>query len=628
MRHRAILTIIFGACALAAHAQGPVKKSLSSNIHAKARVEMSAIASTLPDTLHLPFFDDFAYKGPNPIDSLWLDDDVFINNTFTNDQITRGVATFDHLDANGTPYDFLSRFASSKADTLTSQCINLKNDRDLNNYVIGDSIYLSFYVQTGGLGDVPEAGDSLLLQFKNTIGDWTTVWNITGNAASIFKQFFVGIDNADYLFNTFQFRFINYVKNSGNMNHFHLDYVELNEERSVNEVRTRAIAFAREPKGLLAPYSILPYDHFSVNPTSYMSASSSRSFYMRNNSQNATALVLYDVEAKDEQNTSIYSFLATNASNIPPQSTLVKTIDAFPLTGLTGDTPIITTKYTFLPNSTLTYDSVEQQVYNNFNNNSVEKITRFHHFYAYDDGSAEVGYALDYSGLPSGPGYTVVGFNLAKTDTLQGVDIHFNRAFEEVGNRPIKLQFWQQIANGAGKTDQLIYEIEAVPTYVNGRNGFARFELDTLIILPAGEFFVGWEQNSDFKINVGWDENYDQLNTHIFYNLTGTWAPLPNGFNGTLMIRPLIGKPIIPTVSVANVDATIDFNVYPNPSNGHVNISSNEGIQYQIFDLTGKLIVQSMDSKMMHSLQLSKKGIYICLATSNKGRSTRKIIIK
>ena len=65
---------------------------------------------------------------------------------------------------------------------------------------------------------------------------------------------------------------------------------------------------------------------------------------MRNNSQNATALVLYDVEAKDEQNTSIYSFLATNASNIPPQSSLVKTIDGFSLAGLTGDTPIITTK--------------------------------------------------------------------------------------------------------------------------------------------------------------------------------------------------------------------------------------------------------------------------------------------
>jgi hypothetical protein len=483
-------------------------------------------------------------------------------------------------------------------------------------------------VQTGGLGDVPEAGDSLLLQFKNAIGDWTTVWNITGNVASIFTQYFIAIDNADYLFNTFQFRFINYVKNSGNMNHFHLDYVELNEDRSVNEARARAIAFAREPKGLLAPYSILPYDHFLVNPTAYMSTSSNREFYMRNNSQNATALVLYDVEAKDEQNTSIYSFLATNASNIPPQSSLVKTIDGFSLAGLTGDTPIITTKYTFLPNSTLTYDSIEQQVYNNFNNNSVEKITRFHHYYAYDDGSAEVGYALDYSGLPSGPGYTVVGFNLAKTDTLQGVDIHFNRAFEEVGNRPIKIQFWADIANGPGKADTLIYELEAVPTYVNGRNGFARFELDTLIILPAGEFFVGWQQNSDFKINVGWDENYDQLNTNIYYNLVGNWAPLPSGFNGTLMIRPLIGKPIIPIVSVDKLDAIIEFNVYPNPSNGNVNINGKEPIQYQIFNLTGKLIMQSMEGKMEHSLQLFKKGIYICLVSNHKGSSTRKIIIK
>jgi len=616
-------------CATGLLAQGPIKTSLNINFQASAKVDMSAIASGTLDTLNLPFFDDFAYNGPNPIDSLWLDDDVFVNNTFSKDQITRGIATFDHLDASGNPYDFLSRFAASRSDSLTSQCIDLEKDESNNAYTLSDSIYLSFYVQSGGLGDVPEEGDSLMLQFKDKNGNWKVVWSISGNSASLFTPYFVGILNTDYLFNAFQFRFINYVKNSGNMNHYHLDYVQMKDERSVTEVREKAIAFTIQPKPLLAPYSVLPYSHFLVNPTAYMSTASSREFYMRNNSQQATSVVLFEVEAKDQLGTTKYTFSSTNASNIPQESTIAKTINNFALNGLVGKTPSIITKYNFENNTTNSEDKDEQTTYESRANNSIETVTQFQQFYAYDDGSAEVGYALDYSGLPNGPGYTVMGFDLAKRDTLQGVDIHFNRALDEVGNRPIRLQFWKEIANGTGKTDQLIYEIETVPTYVNGRNGFARFTLDTLIILDPGTFYVGWQQNSDFKINVGWDENYDQLNTNIYYNLIGTWSPLPSGFNGTLMLRPLIGQPSDFT-SVQKTKPELAFNLYPNPSEGKLNINSETLVSYQIFDLNGKLILAEDKAKSKHHIELLEKGIYICLVTSENKQvtSTKKVIIR
>ena len=54
--------------------------------------------------LELPFFDDFSGQSVFPDSSKWLDDFVFINNTYSDRQITAGVATFDALDNTGRLY--------------------------------------------------------------------------------------------------------------------------------------------------------------------------------------------------------------------------------------------------------------------------------------------------------------------------------------------------------------------------------------------------------------------------------------------------------------------------------------------------------------------------------------------
>ena len=77
---------------------------------------------------------------------------VFINNTYSDKQITCGIATFDALDSNGRLYATASSYGF-KADQLTSQPLNL-------NYTAGDNIWLSFFYQAGGLGDPPEPNDS------------------------------------------------------------------------------------------------------------------------------------------------------------------------------------------------------------------------------------------------------------------------------------------------------------------------------------------------------------------------------------------------------------------------------------------------------------------------------------
>ena len=79
---------------------------------------------TSADTLALPFFDDFSGHSIFPDIKKWTDSYVFINNTYSDRQITAGIATFDALDNSGRMYS-TANSTGFEADHLTSQPINL-----------------------------------------------------------------------------------------------------------------------------------------------------------------------------------------------------------------------------------------------------------------------------------------------------------------------------------------------------------------------------------------------------------------------------------------------------------------------------------------------------------------------
>ena len=109
-----------------------------------------------------------------PTPGKWTDNFVFINNTYSDKQITSGIATFDALDNYRTDYMQPQLSSGFQADQLTSQPINL-------NYTASDNICLSFFYQAGGLSDSPEANDSLTLQFlAPDENKWYSVWKAEG----------------------------------------------------------------------------------------------------------------------------------------------------------------------------------------------------------------------------------------------------------------------------------------------------------------------------------------------------------------------------------------------------------------------------------------------------------------
>jgi hypothetical protein len=92
-------------------------------------------------SLVLPFFDDFSGRNIFPDPARWSDNFAFINNTYSIDQITTGVATLDALDNTGRLYEAASTIVFT-ADYLTSNPIDLALSAS-------DSIRLSFFRQEG-----------------------------------------------------------------------------------------------------------------------------------------------------------------------------------------------------------------------------------------------------------------------------------------------------------------------------------------------------------------------------------------------------------------------------------------------------------------------------------------------
>ena len=84
------------------------------------KINIDKAAYSKITALSLPFFEDFTnYETyPNPLK--WKDALVYINNTFPINPISRGVATFDGLNAYGVPYDSVNKYASPPTSNTLS----------------------------------------------------------------------------------------------------------------------------------------------------------------------------------------------------------------------------------------------------------------------------------------------------------------------------------------------------------------------------------------------------------------------------------------------------------------------------------------------------------------------------
>jgi hypothetical protein len=600
IRQLIILFTLSGAAISFAAAQERVIGLQSNYIIKGASEKMNKSKSDISsEMIELPFFDDFPGTSIFPDSRKWSDNFVFINDTYSDRQITKGVATFDAIDNSGKMYE-TAISSGFEADKLTSQPVNLE-------YPASDNIVLSFFYQAGGLGDSPEPNDSLTLQFLDPEENkWYSIWRVNGSTDQSFRQAVISIDNQRFLKKGFQFRFINYASISpntgdpsmiGNCDHWNIDYVYLDLNRDINDTVYADVAFRSGIRSLLRSHEAMPWPHFREIELQEMSAFIPIQY--RNNDL-IVRNVTRNFEIWDVNRNSQVHFFTSGAANIEP------------LTNVDYNANLIYTFKSDSPDSarfritcTLKTDDFDPKA-----NDTVVYYQVFNNYFAFDDGSAEMGYGIN--GLGSRNAMVAYRFESFIPDTLRSVQICFNDSYLNANKRAFDLMVWD---DNKGIPGNILYTGEEVMVeHINRINGFYSYSITDGIPVD-GIFYIGWKQRSETFLNAGLDVNTPNKGRQLYW-LNGEWQQ--SQVNGSLMIRPVLGKPT-KTTSINDFYKRKNnlVTVWPNPATDYISVLTdgvnvNESAWVTITDINGRELIKCRNTGQIDISSL-QKGMYIII---------------
>jgi hypothetical protein len=551
----------------------------------------------------LPFFDDFPGQSVFPDISRWVDDYVFINNTYSDSQITAGIATFDALDNNGRLYGTASS-SGFEADHLTSQTINLA-------YPASDNIWLSFVYQAGGLGDPPEIKDSLTLQFFAPEENmWYSVWKAEGSVDQKFKPAIIRIDNSRFLKNGFQFRFINYASLSQNLNDpsmvgncdiWNIDYIFLAKNRNSGDTIFTDVAFRLPIRSLLKSHEAMPWKQFME--IEFQEMGSSIPIHYRNN-DTIVRNVTRNFEIWDVYKNSQVDYFSAGATNISP------------LTNVDYNANLIYTFKSENQDSALfrITGSLKTDEFDPKGNDTIVYYQVFKNYFAFDDGSSESGYGIN--GLGSRNAMVACRFVSYIPDTLRAVSICFNDSYLEANKRAFDLMIWD---DNNGIPGNMIYSREDVMVEQGDIiNGFYTYNIPEGVLVN-GIFYAGWKQRSETYLNAGFDINTPHDDRQLYW-LNGEW--LQSQMQGSLMIRPVVGDQLKMTgINDTYYKGKNIISIWPNPATDFINITIGEqllsGEAYiTILDLSGRELIKVSYNEQIDISSLNE-GIYIVVTYIN-----------
>lgn len=586
------------------------------------------------DTIGAPDISDTVWiEGPNVYqdsatqfftqmvdpNAIWLDDNAYHNYRYAVDPWSLGVMTFDGLDRTGFPYA-IGTTLSGEADFLTSKVI------DLSDFSIGDSIYFTFLVQRQGHGDIPEATDSLILEFYDSFEqEWTRYWGIGGGAVGEFVLAQVPLNIPNYLTDDFQFRFKNKGALSGSLDHFHLDYLKFRAFSGFQDTLIEDFAMVYPIPTLLNDYTSVPWDHYKNNPAGKMNTATN--VYVRNSYLNGGANISSAAGGKIEV---FYNDISEGSVNLNGQ-----VLAGFPASGAPDYQPR-TTYHSEHDVSTIPFDiskpGVQQSfeiqtsatvlVGSNFTPNDTAYSTQyFGNYYSYDDGTAENGY-----GPQGNQSRLAIQYTTYEADSLIGMMAHFVPTVDDVSNKLFRMTIW---SDNGGVPGSVIYQDDPFflrqPEYQGIQNKFTTyFTEDTMKIPVSGTFYIGWVQIDPDRLNIGLDRNIDNKQ-HTFYNTDGgsTWTV--SGITGSVMIRPIFSTGLDPALGIYEKEILeSELTIYPIPSNGIFNVSSSTGKNelYHVFSMMGQQILSSTENTF--NLSNYPNGVYFVKSTATS--KTYKII--
>ena len=534
----------------------------------------------------LPFWDDFSStKTPFPDTTTWeKNSGVWVNSGTGIDPPSLNVATFDGYDAQGKPYSVNNVLANGLADQLTSGPLKLGDVPPAER----SGVYISFFYQFAGNGDAPEPGDVFSLLFKNAAGQWRQAWSIESSSLSKpdeFIQILVPIVGDEYFHNEFQFRFQNFGRLSGPFDTWNVDYVYVNKGRTANDNSYPDRSITQPITTIFNLYTAIPIKH--LNSTSFTKPKFSV-FNLKSTPQNINNFLSVAKRTFKSSNSVIEIVQLDNAANatlLPPfsQSEIQTATQIVPASLDIGADSIylnyklsITTKDNQVVDGD--YDPLVFSPIDFRKNDTTNRTFVMAKYYSYDDGVAEYGANITGAGTQLAYQFDM---STNKQDTIVGIDLFFPKFGDET-NQNIQLHILDALTGN--QSDYLFQKI--IPVERSNRNDktiFKRVDIPGGVVVK-NTFYLGWKLTSAAEIPIGLDAN-NNSGEKIFVNSSGSWIQNKT-LKGSLMIRPVFGKPKDLTTSVAESASAKPF---PNPTQQRFFLP-NEAKEIQLYTVTGSSV--------------------------------------
>lgn len=561
--------------------------------------------------LTLPFWDDFSQEA---IDTLkWQSLGVSTSYTIGINPPSYGVVYLDGIGTDGNPYS-TSMMTNGEGDQLLSKVI------DLSTVKQADSVYLSFFWQLGGKGEMPDANDKLELYFLDASGIWIQVWEHFGGTADqreLFTQEMIPV-NSNYLHAGFRFKFLNTGRISGPFDSWLLDYIYLDKGRNIHDVFHDDRTLTMLPNSAFGKYSALPL--FELNGSKSGNLTAIGSQFM--NLSNRFRAMEYTVELRNkETQTVLRSIHAQTPFNPVPQALERRNFTSIDLKDLDLDLEeemdletlvYLTTGDGFLIDQISGADTVYSPLVDFRRNDTIRHVMPIRDFMAYDNGS------VDYAaGINQRSGMLALKYQLESPAYLKGVSINFTN-LSQVGSA-VELCVWNDLESPP------IFVKEVLIPEKSSLDEFSYFALDTNLSV-SDTIFIGFTQFTNDFIHVGLDKSNDS-GEEVFFNVKGTWEQ-NREVQGSLMMRPHLSlTPVVDEVD-ESVEATI--NAYPNPVTEKLFIEGKIG-EVLVFDSYGRQInmrVDTYDKGKILNFAGNDKGVYVIRVWTGKKPNSIRILVK
>ncbi len=465
---------------------------------------------------------------------------------------------------------------------------------------------------------------------------WDKIWYSEGMSLEEFNEFYgknmvqvnIPILDTSYFNNNFRFRFRNYITVSNdnyppswrsNGDQWNIDYVYLNYNRTAGDTTYRALTFSQRAPSFLENYEVMPYRQY--RHSAYANTRQDFNMYI-SNLDNIEHNTKYSYHVKQVNVDFGFDYFGGSCNLLPFYENGFQNCQNC----ATHACPPVVSTFSEDYNLDTTSYIITHYISDSSENSIVDSaIYRqgFYNYFAYDDGTPELGWGVD----GSGGAQVAYQFKLSVSDTLWGVQMYFNRTLNDANEFFFDLLIW---SDNNGKPGEIIYRMDGQKVkWKKGRYSFYPYMLDEPFVV-VGSFYVGWEKIQKDNMNIGMDANNDR-HDKIFYKTDVEWQT--STVPGALLIRPIVGSSLIlNTEDLTQENITNSLKLYPNPASTCFSIGNDELINnsfatVSIFNMYGQLVYYQVGINSKTDISNLESGIYIVNSNAGFKHYSSKLLI-